>query len=115
MEEGKWLKNKVGARETVKKKVPSLEEEEKRAKKIGEFGNVTFCSCNSLNKGKVIFEFITMLNQIFFSVQMLDDQDVTLPANMEECRGTASAFDLHVDELSDGEVHILTSPVPVLR
>lgn len=56
-----------------------------------------------------------MLNQIFFSVQMLDDQDVTLPANMEECRGTASAFDLHVDELSDGEVHILTSPVPVLR
>jgi len=34
---------------------------------------------------------------------------------MEECCGTASVFDLHVDELSDEEVHILTPPVPVLR
>ncbi|KAL9975281.1 hypothetical protein ACROYT_G012431 [Oculina patagonica] len=47
--------------------------------------------------------------------QMSDNQDVTLPADMQECCGTASAFDLHVDELSDEEVHILTSPVPVLR
>ena len=46
---------------------------------------------------------------------MSDNQDVTLPADMEECCGTASAFDLHVDELSDEEVDILTSPVPVLR
>ena len=51
----------------------------------------------------------------FFSVQILENQNITLPANMEECCGTASAFDLHVDELSDEEVHILTGPVPVLR
>ena len=51
----------------------------------------------------------------FFSVQISENQDITLPANMEECCGTASAFDLHVDELSDEEVHILTAPVPVLR
>ena len=46
---------------------------------------------------------------------MSDSQDVTLPADMEECCGMASGFDLHVDELSDEEVHLLTSPVPVLR
>ena len=51
----------------------------------------------------------------FLSVQVSENQDVTLPANMGECCGTASAFDLHVDELSDEEVHILTAPVPVLR
>ena len=34
---------------------------------------------------------------------------------MEQCRGTASAFDLHVDELSDKEINILSAPVPVLR
>ena len=51
----------------------------------------------------------------FFSVQISENQDITLPPNMEECCGTASAFDLHVDELSDEEVHILTAPVPVLR
>ena len=34
---------------------------------------------------------------------------------MEQCRGTASVFDLHVDELSDKEIHILSEPVPVLR
>lgn len=46
---------------------------------------------------------------------MSDRQDVTLPAAMEQCCGTASGFDLHVDELSDDEVHILSAPVPVLR
>ena len=51
----------------------------------------------------------------FLSVQVSENQDITLPANMGECCGTASAFDLHVDELSDEEVHILTAPVPVLR
>ena len=34
---------------------------------------------------------------------------------MEQCRGTASVFDLHVDELSDKEIHLLSEPVPVLR
>ena len=46
---------------------------------------------------------------------MSDNQDVNLPADMEKCCGTASGFDLHVDELSDEEVDILTSPVPVVR
>ena len=50
-----------------------------------------------------------------FCVQMSKDQDVTLPAEMEQCSGTASAFDLHVDELSDDEIHILSAPIPVLR
>jgi len=47
--------------------------------------------------------------------QMSDSQNVTFPADMEQCCGTASAFDLHVDELSDEEINILTAPVPVLR
>lgn len=47
--------------------------------------------------------------------QTLDNQDITLPADMEDCRGTASGFDLHVDELSDEEIHIFTSPVPIVR
>lgn len=47
--------------------------------------------------------------------QMSENQDLTLPADMEQCCGTASPFDLHVDELSDEEIHILSSPLPVLR
>jgi len=46
---------------------------------------------------------------------MSDSQNVTFPADMEQCCGTATAFDLHVDELSDEEINILTAPVPVLR
>ena len=46
---------------------------------------------------------------------MLDNQDITLPADMKDCRGTASGFDLHVDELSDEEIYIFTSPVPIVR
>ncbi|XP_073232579.1 protein arginine N-methyltransferase 7-like [Porites lutea] len=44
-----------------------------------------------------------------------ENQDLILPTEMEQCRGTASAFDLHVDELSDKEINILSAPVPVLR
>ena len=50
-----------------------------------------------------------------FLFQISENQDVTLPADMEQCSGTASAFDLHVDELSDEEIHILSTPIPVLR
>ena len=46
---------------------------------------------------------------------MSENQDLTLPADMEQCCGTASAFDLHVDELSDEEICILSAPLPVLR
>ena len=62
----------------------------------------------------MIFIFLSLVVS-FLSVQVSENQDVTLPANMGECCGTASAFDLHVDELSEEEVHILTAPVPVLR
>ena len=62
----------------------------------------------------MIFIFLSLVVS-FLSVQVSENQDVTLPANMGECCGTASAFDLHVDELSDEEVHILTAPAPVLR
>ena len=34
---------------------------------------------------------------------------------MEECGGTAGVFDLHVDELLNNEIRILSAPVPVLR
>lgn len=47
--------------------------------------------------------------------QISDDLDVTLPTDMEECGGTAGVFDLHVDELLNNEIHILSAPVPVLR
>ena len=46
---------------------------------------------------------------------MSEKQDVHLPADMQQCGGTASAFDLHVDELLEEEIHILSAPVPVLR
>lgn len=52
---------------------------------------------------------------VFFFFQISENQDLILPAEMEQCRGTASAFDLHVDELSDKEINILSAPVPVLR
>ena len=52
---------------------------------------------------------------VFFLFQISENQGVILPAEMEQCRGTASAFDLHVDELSDKEINILSAPVPVLR
>ena len=51
---------------------------------------------------------------VFFP-QISENQDLILPTEMEQCRGTASAFDLHVDELSDKEINILSAPVPVLR
>ncbi|XP_029200545.2 protein arginine N-methyltransferase 7-like isoform X1 [Acropora millepora] len=47
--------------------------------------------------------------------QISEDQEIKLPSEMEQCRGTASVFDLHVDELSDKEIHLLSEPVPVLR
>ena len=51
---------------------------------------------------------------VFFP-KISENQDLFLPTEMEQCRGTASAFDLHVDELSDKEINILSAPVPVLR
>ena len=51
---------------------------------------------------------------VFFP-QISENQDLILPTEMEQCRGTASAFDLHVDELSEKEINILSAPVPVLR
>ena len=52
---------------------------------------------------------------VFFLFQISENQGVILPAEMEQCRGTASAFDLHVDELPDKEINILSALVPVLR
>ena len=52
---------------------------------------------------------------IYFSLQFLERYRLKFPMKVKDCAGTASAFDVHVDEIPDSEIQVLCDPIPILR